>query len=43
MVAKSLVGFAEGVNVAGGHVTNRAVAETFDLPLVAWDSVPVGA
>ena len=42
-VAKSMTGFAEGVNVAGGHVTNRAVAETFDLPLVAWDSVPSAA
>ena len=42
-VARSTTGFAEGVNVAGGHVTNRAVAETFDLPLVAWDSVPSAA
>jgi alanine dehydrogenase len=39
-LAKTSPGIAEGVNIAGGHVTNRAVAETFDLPLVAWDSVP---
>jgi alanine dehydrogenase len=42
-VASSSAGIAEGVNVVGGHITNRAVAETFDLPLVAWDSIPSAA
>src|SRR5579872_1385307 len=32
-------GLAEAVNVHQGHVTNRAVAETFNIPLVALDSI----
>ncbi len=39
-VADKVVGLADGVNIAGGHVTNRAVAETFGYPFVAWDAVP---
>jgi alanine dehydrogenase len=39
-VAAKMPGLAEGVNIAGGHVTNRAVAETFGYPFVAWDAVP---
>ncbi len=39
-VAAKSTGFAEGVNIVGGHVTNSPVAETFGLPLVAWDAIP---
>jgi len=31
-------GFAEGVNIDRGRVTNRAVASTFNLPYVTWDA-----
>jgi alanine dehydrogenase len=37
-VAAENRGFAEGVNVDRGRVTNRAVAATFGLPYVAWDA-----
>src|SRR6185312_4849472 len=36
-VAAALPGFAEGVNIDQGRVTNRAVANTFGLDFVAWD------
>jgi alanine dehydrogenase len=35
-VAARLSGVAEGINVHAGHVTNRAVAETFGLAFVPW-------
>jgi alanine dehydrogenase len=38
-VAEKSPGFADGVNIAAGQVTNRAVAETFGRAYVAWDSV----
>lgn len=31
-------GFAEGINIDRGRVTNQAVAETFNLPFVPWNS-----
>jgi alanine dehydrogenase len=37
-VAAASPGFAEGVNIDRGRVTNRAVAETFGLPYVSWDA-----
>jgi alanine dehydrogenase len=37
-VAASLAGFADGVNIDRGRVTNRAVAETFGLPYQKWDA-----
>ncbi len=42
-LAASAAGFADGVNIAAGRVTNRAVAETFGIPFVAWDAVPSAA
>jgi alanine dehydrogenase len=39
-VAAADPGVAEGVNIHRGHVTNRAVAATFGLPLVPLDSPP---
>ncbi len=36
-------GFAEGINIHGGRVTNRAVASTFGLPYVAWNAEPIGS
>jgi alanine dehydrogenase len=35
-VAAKQPGLADGVNVVAGHVTNRAVATTFDLPFKDW-------
>jgi alanine dehydrogenase len=35
-IAAELPGLADGVNVVDGHVTNRAVATTFDLPFQDW-------
>jgi alanine dehydrogenase len=35
-VASRWPGVAEGINIHAGHVTNRAVAETFGLPHVPW-------
>ncbi len=37
-MAKGSPGFAEGINVDRGRVTNRAVASTFGLPFVPWDA-----
>jgi alanine dehydrogenase len=37
--AKALPGVADGINIDAGRVTNRAVAETFGLPYVAWDAL----
>jgi alanine dehydrogenase len=36
-VARRSPGFAEGVNVVAGRVTNQAVADTFGLPFSPWD------
>jgi alanine dehydrogenase len=38
-VARRDPGFAEGVNIAQGHVTNRAVATTFSLPPASWNDL----
>jgi len=35
--AESDPGFAEGVNIQGGKVTNKAIAETFGLPYSPWN------
>ena len=37
-VAASSNGFAEGINIHQGRVTNQAVAETFGLPLASWNA-----
>ena len=37
-MASSSPGFAEGVNIDRGRVTNQAVASTFGLPYVAWNA-----
>ena len=37
-LAAASVGFAEGVNIDRGRVTNQAVAATFGLPYVAWNA-----
>jgi len=36
-------GFAEGINIDRGRVTNEAVASTFGLPHVRWDSAASGS
>jgi len=41
-MAASNPGFAEGVNIDRGRVTNQAVASTFNLPYVAWDAPAAG-
>ena len=33
-------GFAEGINIHSGRVTNQAVADTFHLECHAWDALP---
>jgi len=35
-VAQADPGFSLGLNVVGGHVTNEAVAKSFDMPHVEW-------
>ncbi len=35
-VATQFEGVAQGINMVDGRLTNRAVAETFDLPFVSW-------
>ena len=42
-MAKASPGFAEGVNVDRGRVTNEAVAATFGLPYIPWDAAPNGS
>jgi alanine dehydrogenase len=37
-LAATRQGFAEGINIHAGKVTNRAVADTFGLPFVHWDA-----
>jgi alanine dehydrogenase len=37
-MAAASPGFAEGVNIDRGRVTNQAVASTFGLPFVPWDA-----
>jgi len=37
-MAESSPGFAEGINVDRGRVTNQAVASTFNLPYHPWDA-----
>ena len=37
-MASASPGFAEGVNIDRGRVTNQAVASTFGLPYVAWNA-----
>ena len=39
-MASASPGFAEGINVDRGRVTNQAVASTFGLPYVAWNAEP---
>jgi len=39
-VAAAYPGFAEGVNIDHGHVTNHAVADTFGLPFSALNTNP---
>ena len=39
-MASALPGFAEGINIDRGRVTNQAVAATFGLPYVAWNAEP---
>ena len=41
-MASASPGFAEGVNVDRGRVTNQAVAATFGLPYAAWNADAVG-
>ena len=42
-MASASPGFAEGVNIDRGRVTNQAVAATFGLPYVAWNAEPSSA
>jgi alanine dehydrogenase len=42
-MAAASPGFAEGINIDRGRVTNQAVASTFGLPYVRWDSPPAGS
>lgn len=42
-MASAAPGFAEGVNIDRGRVTNQAVAATFGLPHVAWHAEPASA
>jgi alanine dehydrogenase len=42
-MAMASPGFAEGINIDRGRVTNEAVASTFGLPHVRWDSAPAGS
>ncbi len=37
-MASASPGFAEGINIDRGRVTNQAVASTFGLPYVAWNA-----
>ena len=39
-MASASPGFAEGVNIDRGRVTNQAVASTFGIPYVAWNAEP---
>ena len=39
-MASASPGFAEGVNIDRGRVTNQAVAATFGLPYAAWNTEP---
>lgn len=39
-LASASPGFAEGINIDRGRVTNQAVASTFGLPYVAWSADP---
>jgi alanine dehydrogenase len=38
-VAETDRGVADGVNIAAGRVTNRAVAETFGVPFTPWNAL----
>ncbi len=42
-MASAVPGFAEGVNIDRGRVTNQAVASTFGLPYVAWNADSVSS
>ena len=42
-MAAASPGFAQGVNIDRGRVTNLAVASTFGLPYVPWDATTDGA
>ena len=42
-MARTSPGFAQGINIDRGRVTNEAVASTFGLPCVRWDQVSNGS